>query len=107
MLSRVLKTILGKPALDLSDTPDPWQDQGARVQFVDLVSGRQSPLLLNRLQIEYNSRKLKPNQRQMCPTVRSISIPRAQRGHSAGTAPIITLFIPGTPLKTTPLEKDA
>ena len=31
----------------------------------------------------------------------------AQRAHSAGTAPIITLFIPGTPLKTTPLQKDA
>ena len=31
----------------------------------------------------------------------------AQRGHSAGTAPIITLFIPGTPLKTTPLQKRA
>ena len=29
------------------------------------------------------------------------------RGHSAGTAPIIALFIPGTPLKTTPLQKDA
>ena len=27
--------------------------------------------------------------------------------HSAGTAPIITLFIPGTPLKTTPLQKPA
>ena len=32
---------------------------------------------------------------------------RTQRGHSAGTAPIITLFIPGTPLKTTHLQKDA
>ena len=31
----------------------------------------------------------------------------AQRAHSAGTAPIITLFIPGTPLKTTPLQKRA
>ena len=31
----------------------------------------------------------------------------AQRGHSAGTAPIITLFIPGTPLKTTHLQKHA
>ena len=30
-----------------------------------------------------------------------------QRGHSAGTAPIITLFILGTPLKTTPLQKRA
>ena len=27
--------------------------------------------------------------------------------HSAGTAPIITLFILGTPLKTTHLQKDA
>ena len=27
--------------------------------------------------------------------------------HSAGTAPIITLFIPGTPLKTTHLQKRA
>ena len=27
--------------------------------------------------------------------------------HSAGTAPIIALFIPGTPLKTTLLQKDA
>ena len=27
--------------------------------------------------------------------------------HSAGTAPIITLFIPGTPLKTVPLQNDA
>ena len=27
--------------------------------------------------------------------------------HSAGTAPIITLFIPGTPLKTTHPQKDA
>ena len=26
----------------------------------------------------------------------------AQRGYSARTAPIITLFTPGTPLKTTP-----
>ena len=26
--------------------------------------------------------------------------------HSAGTAPMITLFIPGTPLNTTPLQKD-
>ena len=26
----------------------------------------------------------------------------AQHGHSAGTAPIITLFIPGTPLQTNP-----
>ena len=26
----------------------------------------------------------------------------AQRGHSAGTAPIITLFIPGTPLENHP-----
>ena len=32
---------------------------------------------------------------------------RAQRGHSAGTAPIITLFIPGTPLKTAPLQTHA
>ena len=31
----------------------------------------------------------------------------AQRGHSAGTAPVITVFIPGTPLKTTPLQKHA
>ena len=31
----------------------------------------------------------------------------AQRGHSAGTAPIIILFIPGTPLKTNPLQKRA
>ena len=31
----------------------------------------------------------------------------AQRGHSVRTAPIITLFIPGTPLKTTHLQKDA
>ena len=31
----------------------------------------------------------------------------AQRGHSAGTMPIITLFIPGTPLKTTHLQKHA
>ena len=31
----------------------------------------------------------------------------AQRGHSAGTAPIITVFIPGTPLHTTPLQKSA
>ena len=30
-----------------------------------------------------------------------------QRRHSAGTVPIITLFIPGTPLKTTHLQKDA
>ena len=30
-----------------------------------------------------------------------------QRGHSARTAPIITLFIPGTPLKTTHLQKRA
>ena len=27
--------------------------------------------------------------------------------HSAGTAPIIALFIPGTPLKTTPLQRRA
>ena len=27
--------------------------------------------------------------------------------HSAGTAPMIMLFIPGTPLKTTHLQKDA
>ena len=27
--------------------------------------------------------------------------------NSAGTAPIITLFTPGTPLKTTPLQKRA
>ena len=27
----------------------------------------------------------------------------AQRGHSAGTVPIITVFVPGTPLKTTHL----
>ena len=27
--------------------------------------------------------------------------------HRAGTAPIITLYIPGTPLKTTPLQKHA
>ena len=27
--------------------------------------------------------------------------------HSAGTAPIITVFIPGTPLQTTPLQKRA
>ena len=31
----------------------------------------------------------------------------AQCGHSAGTAPIITLFIAGTPLKTTHLQKHA
>ena len=32
----------------------------------------------------------------------------AQRGHSARTAPIITLFIPGTtPCKPPPLQKDA
>ena len=31
----------------------------------------------------------------------------AQRAHSAGTAPIITLFILGTPLKTTHLQKHA
>ena len=31
---------------------------------------------------------------------------RAQLWHSTGTAPIITLFIPGTPLKTTHLQKD-
>ena len=31
----------------------------------------------------------------------------AQRRHSAGTAPIITLFIPGTPLKNTHLQKHA
>ena len=29
----------------------------------------------------------------------------AQRGHSARTAPIIPLLIPGTPLKTTHLQK--
>ena len=29
-----------------------------------------------------------------------------QRGHSAGTAPIITLSIPGTPLQTTPPYRD-
>ena len=29
----------------------------------------------------------------------------AQCGHSAGTAPIVTVFIPGTPLQTTPLQK--
>ena len=27
--------------------------------------------------------------------------------HSAGTAPIVTLFIPGTPLKTSPPQKRA
>ena len=32
---------------------------------------------------------------------------RAQRGHGVGIAPIITLFIPGTPLKTTHLQKHA
>ena len=31
----------------------------------------------------------------------------AQRGHSAGTAPITTVFILGTPLQTTPLQKRA
>ena len=31
----------------------------------------------------------------------------AQRGHSTGTAPIIVLFIPRTPLKTTHLQKHA
>ena len=31
----------------------------------------------------------------------------AQRGHSVRTAPIITLFIPGKPLHTTPLQKRA
>ena len=31
----------------------------------------------------------------------------AQRRHNAHTAPVITLFIPGTPLKTTHLEKRA
>ena len=31
----------------------------------------------------------------------------AQRGHSARTVPIVTLLIPGTPLKTTPLQKRA
>ena len=31
----------------------------------------------------------------------------AQRGHSAGTGPIITVFIPGTPPHTTPLQKRA
>ena len=31
----------------------------------------------------------------------------AQRAHSAGTAPIITLFIPGTSLKTIHLQKRA
>ena len=30
---------------------------------------------------------------------------RARRGHSAGTAPIITMFIPGTPLQTTRLTE--
>ena len=40
----------------------------------------------------------------------SVILPDIQRGggsHSAGTAPIITVFIPGTPLQTTPLQKDA
>ena len=32
---------------------------------------------------------------------------RAQRGHSAGTAPIITLFIPGTPLQSTHVQRHA
>ena len=31
----------------------------------------------------------------------------AQRAHRAGTAPIIMLFIPGTSLKTTHLQKHA
>ena len=33
--------------------------------------------------------------------------PRGAVSHSAGTAPIITLFILGTSLKTTPLQKEA
>ena len=33
--------------------------------------------------------------------------PFAQRGHGAGTAPIVTLFIPETPLKATHLQKRA
>ena len=35
--------------------------------------------------------------------------PRQKRAfpHSAGTAPIIAVFIPGTPLHTTPLQKRA
>ena len=47
------------------------------------------------------------------PRARTARAPRliggviAQRGHSVGTAPIFTVFIRGTPLQTTPLQKRA